>query len=162
MKYLALSSLLLTFFSFSCMSQNNNSKAKTHQFAVVKTDEEWHKILTPEQFSVTRRKSTERACSGAYWNSHEEGVYQCVCCRQDLFDSKTKFESGTGWPSFYKALKKENIIEEADNTLGMERVEILCSRCGAHLGHVFEDGPRPTGLRYCLNSLALHLEKAKK
>lgn len=150
--------LLLGLHTLGCAQDKKHS----HKFEVVKTEAEWRKILTPEQYNVTRQKSTERACSGAYWNSHEEGTYQCVCCRQDLFDSKSKFDSGTGWPSFYKALKKENIIEESDLSFGMVRTEILCSRCGAHLGHVFEDGPKPTGLRYCLNSLALYLDKKPK
>ena len=149
----------MPFFSFS---QAKKTKSEPHKFAVVKTVAEWKKLLPAEVFAVTRQKSTEKACSGAFWNSHDEGVYQCVCCRQDLFASKNKFDSGTGWPSFYKALKKDNIIEEPDYSFGMVRKEILCSRCGAHLGHVFEDGPKPTGLRYCLNSLALHLEKTEK
>lgn len=128
---------------------------------VVKTDEEWKKILTPEQFRITRMRGTELACSGAYWNNHEEGRYVCVCCGLDLFTSDTKFESGTGWPSFWKPVAKENIREEEDDSFGMIRTEILCARCGAHLGHVFEDGPPPTGLRYCLNSLALKFVKAE-
>ena len=128
---------------------------------VVKTDEEWKKILTPEQFRITRMRGTELACSGAYWSNHEEGRYVCVCCGLDLFTSDTKFESGTGWPSFWKPVAKENIREVEDDSFGMIRTEILCSRCDAHLGHVFEDGPPPTGLRYCLNSLALKFVKAK-
>jgi peptide-methionine (R)-S-oxide reductase len=122
---------------------------------VVKTDEEWRKILTPEQFRITRMRGTELACSGAYWNKHDEGRYVCVCCDLDLFTSDTKFESGTGWPSFWKPVAKENIREEEDNSFGMRRTEILCARCDAHLGHVFDDGPEPTGLRYCLNSVAM-------
>ncbi len=156
--FLSLLAISLSFTNLCCAQ----GKTAKHKFEVVKTESEWRKILTPEQYTVTRQKATEKACSGAYWNSHEEGTYQCVCCRQDLFASKNKFESGTGWPSFYQALKKENIIEESDYSFGMVRTEILCSKCGAHLGHVFEDGPKPTGLRYCLNSLALHLDKTKK
>ena len=146
----------------NCSAQTDAEKNKTHHFEVVKTDAEWHKILTPEQFKVTRRKSTELACSGAYWQNHEKGVYNCVCCKLPLFDSQTKFESGTGWPSFYKSIHKDAILEITDSSFGMERTEILCSRCGSHLGHVFSDGPAPTGLRYCLNSLSLDFVKEEK
>ncbi|MCU0341128.1 MAG: peptide-methionine (R)-S-oxide reductase MsrB [Spirosomaceae bacterium] len=128
---------------------------------VVKTEAEWRKLLTPVQYYVTRQKGTERAFTGPYWNNKEKGIYKCVCCGTPLFDAKTKFDSGTGWPSYYAPLDKKYVKEERDSSLGMERVEVLCAVCDAHLGHVFDDGPRPTGLRYCLNGAALTFEKAK-
>jgi peptide-methionine (R)-S-oxide reductase len=127
---------------------------------IVKTDTEWKQQLSPDSFEVTRHAATERAFSGEYWNNHDKGLYRCICCSTALFSSDTKFESGTGWPSFWQPIAKENVHESTDSSLGMTRTAVSCRLCDAHLGHVFDDGPRPTGLRYCMNSLSLRFVKS--
>ena len=148
-------SLIASGHVFSDQKSEGDKSAAREPEKVTRTDAEWRKRLTAEQYRVTRQKGTERAFSGAYWKTKQDGVYRCVCCRQPLFDSKEKFDSGTGWPSFWKPIEEELVVEHEDNSGNMRRTEVVCSRCDAHLGHVFDDGPKPTGLRYCINSVSL-------
>ncbi len=153
----ALVSLAAGSFLFAVVAMAQEPTPKKRK--VTKTDAEWRKQLTREQYAVTRQAETEAAFSGKYWNNHARGIYECICCETPLFSSKTKFESGTGWPSFYAPLEKKNVDTSTDFKRGYARTEVMCNTCGAHLGHVFDDGPDPTGLRFCMNSASLKFVK---
>jgi peptide-methionine (R)-S-oxide reductase len=153
--------LLLMFSSCSKSQETQKTIVKKMEPKIEKTDEEWKAQLTPEEYHVLREKGTEIAFTGDLWDNHEKGTYTCAACGGKLFSSKTKFESGSGWPSFFEPINQENVLIESDTTFGILRQEVVCSKCGSHLGHVFDDGPEPTGLRYCINSVSMDFVKEK-
>lgn len=144
---------------FTVVPQEQNKNGNLKMSYINKTEEEWKKILSKEEYHVLREKGTEKPFTGKYWNHFEKGIYKCAACGEVLFESKTKFDAGCGWPSFYDVIDKSKIIENDDFSFGMHRIEVLCKNCGGHLGHVFDDGPKPTGLRYCINSVSIKFEK---
>lgn len=164
--YVFSTAVLLVLFSCNGQTQTKNTSTQkptsTMKEEINKTDEEWKKILSPEQFEVLREKGTERPFTGKYWNLNDKGIYTCAACGNELFNSSTKFDAGCGWPSFFESLDSTKIKTQTDRTLGMVRTEIMCAKCGGHLGHVFDDGPKPTGLRYCVNSLSLDFKPQTK
>ncbi|RPI69462.1 MAG: peptide-methionine (R)-S-oxide reductase [Ignavibacteriae bacterium] len=154
----ALIGMMLT--AAACQAQTTTNTKDTTMFKVNKTEEEWRKQLSPFEYQVLREKGTERAFTGEYWDHHEDGTYTCKGCGAPLFSSNEKFDSGCGWPSYYDAIDSGAIVTKPDNTLGMMRTEIMCAKCGGHLGHVFDDGPKPTGLRYCVNSASVQFKSS--
>ena len=162
MKLLQITAFLFALSLIACGQEKSKNTSDKNQYAVNKTEAEWKNSLTPIQFEVLRQKGTEIAFTGALWDNHETGVYVCAGCQQELFSSETKFESGSGWPSFYKPIKEGAVAVGTDTSHGMVRDEVVCSKCGGHLGHVFGDGPKPTGMRYCMNSASLKFEKKVK
>ena len=160
--YILMTVLLINTACAQQMKTSNQSKGKGMSSKILKTEKEWKEILTPEQYNVLREKGTERPFTGEYWNTNDKGVYKCAACGAELFSSDTKFDSDCGWPSFYDVMNNKNVFTKDDLSLGMHRIEVMCANCGGHLGHIFDDGPKPTGQRYCINSVSIKLEKKEK